>query len=129
LIEAIWPGRIESEAALSCRISAARRALGDGGNAAAALTVGEAAAQPAPKDAPQLVPSAGPLPLPDYPRSRCCRSDRRRSEPEQIERLLSSHEQEVAGVDHRSVAEGDGLVVAVEAGVDLPLIGRADLGE
>jgi hypothetical protein len=32
-------------------------------------------------------------------------------------------------VDHRRVAEGDDLVVAVEAGVDLPLIGRADLGE
>src|SRR5262245_17690058 len=45
------------------------------------------------------------------------------------ERLLFSHEQEVAGVDHRSVAEGDDLVVAVEAGVDLPLIARADLRE
>jgi hypothetical protein len=32
LIEAIWPGRIVSEAALSCRISAARRALGNSGN-------------------------------------------------------------------------------------------------
>ena len=32
LIEAIWQGRIVSEAALSSRISAARRALGDSGN-------------------------------------------------------------------------------------------------
>ena len=32
LIEVIWHGRIVSEAALSSRISAARRALGDSGN-------------------------------------------------------------------------------------------------
>ena len=32
LIESIWQGRIVSEAALSSRISAARRALGDSGN-------------------------------------------------------------------------------------------------
>jgi TolB-like protein len=91
LIEAIWQGRIISEAALSSRISAARRALGDSGNdqslirtlhkrgfrfvgdveevaAAAAVAAAEAAAaQPAAKDAPQLVPSAEPLPLPDKP--------------------------------------------------------------
>ena len=90
LIEAIWQGRIISEAALSSRISAARRALGDSGNdqslirtlhkrgsrfvgdveevaAAAAIAGGEAAAQPAAKDAPQLVPSSKPLPLPDKP--------------------------------------------------------------
>jgi TolB-like protein len=91
LIEAIWQGRIISEAALSSRISAARRALGDTGNdqslirtlhkrgfrfvgdveevaTAAAVAAAEAAApQPAAKDAPQLVPSAEPLPLPDKP--------------------------------------------------------------
>jgi TolB-like protein/Tfp pilus assembly protein PilF len=90
LIEAIWQGRIISEAALSSRISAARRALGDSGNdqslirtlhkrgfrfvgdveevaAAAAVAAAEAAAQPATKDAPQLVPSTEPLPLPDKP--------------------------------------------------------------
>ena len=32
-------------------------------------------------------------------------------------------------MDRRSVAEGDDLIVAVEARVDLPLIARADLGE
>ena len=32
LIEVIWQGRIVSEAALSSRISAARRVLGDSGN-------------------------------------------------------------------------------------------------
>jgi TolB-like protein/Tfp pilus assembly protein PilF len=91
LIEAIWQGRIISEAALSSRISAARRALGDSGNdqslirtlhkrgfrfvgdveevaAAAAVAAAEAApAPPAAKDAPQLVPSTEPLPLPDKP--------------------------------------------------------------
>jgi TolB-like protein len=89
LIEAIWQGRIISEAALSSRISAARRALGDSGNdqslirtlhkrgfrfvgdveeisAPAAVPAGEAAARPA-QDAPHLVPSAEPLPLPDKP--------------------------------------------------------------
>jgi TolB-like protein/Tfp pilus assembly protein PilF len=95
LIETIWQGRIISEAALSSRISAARRALGDSGNdqslirtlhkrgfrfvgdveevaaaaavAAAVAAAEAAAAQPAAKDAPQLVPSAEPLPLPDKP--------------------------------------------------------------
>jgi TolB-like protein/Tfp pilus assembly protein PilF len=91
LIEAIWQGRIISEAALSSRISAARRALGDSGNdqslirtlhkrgfrfvgdveevaaAAAVAAAQEPAPQPAAKDAPQLVPSAEPLPLPDKP--------------------------------------------------------------
>src|SRR5262245_54329323 len=90
LIEAIWQGRVISEAALSSRISAARRALGDSGNdqslirtlhkrgfrfvgdvedAAAAPAPGTraAAAQAAAKDAPQLVPRAEPLPLPDKP--------------------------------------------------------------
>jgi TolB-like protein len=90
LIEAIWQGRIISEAALSSRISAARRALGDSGGdqslirtlhkrgfrfvgdveevaAAAVVAAAEAAAPPAAKDAPQLVPSTEPLPLPDKP--------------------------------------------------------------
>src|SRR5262245_46824451 len=35
----------------------------------------------------------------------------------------------VARIDRRAVAERDGLVVGVEAGVNLPLVGRADLGE
>src|SRR5262245_21923862 len=89
LIEAIWQGRIISEAALSSRISAARRALGDSGNdpslirtlhkrgfrfvgdvdevaaAAAVAAAAEAAApQPAAKDAPQPVPSPEPRPRP-----------------------------------------------------------------
>jgi TolB-like protein len=93
LIESIWQGRIISEAALSSRISAARRALGDTGNEQTLIRtlhkrgfrfVGEVdevtpavpspgtgspgpAAQAATKDAPQLVPNAEPLPLPDKP--------------------------------------------------------------
>jgi TolB-like protein len=92
LIEAIWQGRIVSEAALSSRISAARRALGDSGNdqtlirtlhkhgfrfvgdvdeagpapASAATGQGHSPQTPA-GDAPKLVPNAEPLPLPDKP--------------------------------------------------------------
>jgi TolB-like protein/DNA-binding winged helix-turn-helix (wHTH) protein/Flp pilus assembly protein TadD len=92
LIDVIWHGRIVSEAALSSRISAARRALGDSGNdqslirtmykrgfrfvgnldehaiAPAAIADGQAPAPPLPVDgAPRLVPNAEPLPLPDKP--------------------------------------------------------------
>jgi TolB-like protein/DNA-binding winged helix-turn-helix (wHTH) protein/Flp pilus assembly protein TadD len=92
LIDVIWHGRIVSEAALSSRISAARRALGDSGNdqslirtmykrgfrfvgnlderasAPAAIADGQAPAPPLPADgAPRLVPNAEPLPLPDKP--------------------------------------------------------------
>jgi TolB-like protein/Flp pilus assembly protein TadD len=93
LIDVIWHGRIVSEAALSSRISAARRALGDSGNDQSLIRtmykrgfrfVGELAVDaasapaaiadpqaPAPQTAingaPKLVPDAGPLPLPDKP--------------------------------------------------------------
>src|SRR4029450_12912223 len=43
-------------------------------------------------------------------------------------RLLRLHEQEVRGVDGSAVGEGDGLVVGVEAGVNLPLV-VAERGE
>jgi TolB-like protein len=87
LIEVIWHGRIVSEAALSSRISAARRVLGDSGNDQTLIRtmykrgfrfVGELvpervvasdqdrSAAPA-DDAVKLVPSAEPLPLPDKP--------------------------------------------------------------
>jgi TolB-like protein/DNA-binding winged helix-turn-helix (wHTH) protein/Flp pilus assembly protein TadD len=96
LIEAIWQGRIVSEAALSSRISAARRALGDSGNDQSFIRtlykrgfrfvgdIDDASAQPASPGAqqpstqaqagdvamlvPELQPSgAGPFPLPDKP--------------------------------------------------------------
>jgi TolB-like protein len=92
LIEVIWQGRIVSEAALSSRISAARRALGDSGNdqslirtmykrgfrfvgdvedSISAQAVGAGDAGPSPQaaanDAVKLVPDAEPLPLPDKP--------------------------------------------------------------
>ena len=92
LIEVIWQGRIVSEAALSSRISAARRALGDSGNdqtlirtlhkrgfrfvgnfdadvaAPVAISGGQGPArEPAAKETPKLAPSAEPLPLPDKP--------------------------------------------------------------
>ena len=92
LIETIWHGRVISEAALSSRISAARRALGDNGNDQNLIRtlhkrgfrfVGEVeegsppvavAAGPSPlpqplaaHDAVKLVPSAELLPLPDKP--------------------------------------------------------------
>ena len=92
LIETIWHGRVISEAALSSRISAVRRALGDNGNDQTLIRtlhkrgfrfVGEVeegsapvavAAGPSPlpqpaaaHDAVKLVPSAELLPLPDKP--------------------------------------------------------------
>ena len=91
LIETIWHGRVISEAALSSRISAARRALGDNGNdqtlirtlhkrgfrfvgdvdegsAPAAVAAGPSPLpQAAAHDAIKLVPSAELLPLPDKP--------------------------------------------------------------
>ena len=91
LIETIWHGRAISEAALSSRISAARRALGDNGNdqtlirtlhkrgfrfvgevdegsAPAAVAAGPSPlTQAAAHDAIKLVPSAELLPLPDKP--------------------------------------------------------------
>jgi TolB-like protein len=91
LIDVIWHGRIVSEAALSSRISAARRALGDSGNdqglirtmykrgfrfvgeldaASAPAAIAEpqtSASQTAVNGAPKLVPDAAPLPLPDKP--------------------------------------------------------------
>jgi TolB-like protein len=91
LIETIWHGRVISEAALSSRISAARRALGDNGNdqtlirtlhkrgfrfvgevdegsAPAAVAAGPSPLpQAAAHDAVKLVPSAELLPLPDKP--------------------------------------------------------------
>src|SRR5262245_9863255 len=45
-----------------------------------------------------------------------------------VERSLRSHEQEVRDVDRCAVAEGDGLVMGIEAGVDLPLV-VAERGE
>jgi TolB-like protein len=94
LIEAIWQGRFVSEAALSSRISAARRALGDSGNNQSLIRtlrkrgfrfvgeivetssgpIGMAGCQPAKRhstvnenDAGKLVPNAEPLSLPDTP--------------------------------------------------------------
>ena len=91
LIETIWHGRVISEAALSSRISAARRALGDNGNDQTLIRtlhkrgfrfVGEVdegsapaavAADPsslpqaAAPDAIKLAPSAELMPLPDKP--------------------------------------------------------------
>src|SRR5262245_44868713 len=92
LVEAIWQGRIISDAALSSRISAARRALGDSGNDQSFIRtlhkrgfrfVGDveedssapaagAGDQPpstpaAAHEAAKLVPDAEPLPLPDKP--------------------------------------------------------------
>ena len=92
LIDAIWEGRIVSEATLSSRISAARRALGDSGNdqslirtlykrgfrfvgdvdedvsaPAAHVIEQEAPAQGAARDVAALVPAGEPLPLPDEP--------------------------------------------------------------
>ncbi len=93
LIETIWQGRVISEAALSSRISAARRALGDNGNdqtlirtlhkrgfrfvgeldkdgSAPAIASGQTPlpqAAAAATDAAKLAPSAGLLPLPDKP--------------------------------------------------------------
>jgi TolB-like protein len=94
LIEAIWQGRFVSEAALSSRISAARRALGDSGNDQSLIRTqrkrgfrfigeivhsgsaptGMAGDRPAAQhsvgnhnDTPKLVPNAEPLPLPDRP--------------------------------------------------------------
>ena len=92
LIDAIWQGRIVSEATLSSRISAARRALGDSGNdqslirtlykrgfrfvgdvdedacaPAAHAIEQEAPAQGAARDVATLVLAGEPLPLPDEP--------------------------------------------------------------
>jgi TolB-like protein len=94
LINTIWQGRFVSEAALSSRISAARRALGDSGNDQSLIRTlrkrgfrfvgdivetspaptGMAGGQPATRhstvnanDAPKIVPNAEPLPLPDTP--------------------------------------------------------------
>jgi TolB-like protein len=90
LIEVIWHGRIVSEAALSSRISAARRALGDSGNdqslirtmykrgfrfvgepqgaaSAPAVAHDQGRSAPAAHDTVKLAPSAEPLPLPDKP--------------------------------------------------------------
>ena len=94
LIDTIWQSRFVSEAALSSRISAARRALGDSGNdqslirtlrkrgfrfvgeivETSSAPTGMAGGQPATShstvndnDAPKLVPNAEPLPLPDTP--------------------------------------------------------------
>src|SRR5258707_6046870 len=90
LFDAVWQGRIVSEATLSSRISAARRVLGDSGNDQTLIRtmykrgfrfVGELdasvpervvasdqdrSAAPA-DDAVKLVPPAEPLPLPDKP--------------------------------------------------------------
>ena len=92
LIDAIWQGRIVSEATLSSRISAARRALGDSGNDQSLIRtlykrgfrfvgdVDEDASAPAShvieqeaplhgaaRDVAALVPAGEPLPLPDEP--------------------------------------------------------------
>ena len=90
LIEVIWHGRIVSEAALSSRISAARRALGDSGNdqslirtmykrgfrfvgepqggpSAPVVAHDQGRSAPAAHDTVKLAPSAEPLPLPDKP--------------------------------------------------------------
>jgi len=92
LIDAIWQGRIVSEATLSSRISAARRALGDSGNdqifirtlykrgfrfagnvdddSSAPTAIASEIRPPlqgVAHDAAELVPTAEPLPLPDKP--------------------------------------------------------------
>jgi TolB-like protein/DNA-binding SARP family transcriptional activator len=91
LIDAVWQGRIVSDATLSSRISSARRALGDSGNdqnlirtlhrrgfrfvgevdetsVLAAFGIGEApSAQRAAHDVAKLVPSGEALPLLDEP--------------------------------------------------------------
>src|SRR5262249_52525509 len=92
LVDAIWQGRIISDAALSSRISAARRALGDSGNDQSFIRtlhkrgfrfvgdVEEDASAPAAgagdqppstpaaaHEAAKLAPDAEPLPLPDKP--------------------------------------------------------------
>ena len=92
LVDAIWQGRIISDAALSSRISAARRALGDTGNDQSFIrtlhkrgfrfvgAVEEDSSAPsagagdqppstpaAAHEAAKLVPDAEPLPLPDKP--------------------------------------------------------------
>ena len=100
LIETIWQGRVISEAALSSRISAARRALGDNGNdqtlirtlhkrgfrfvgevdkdgSAPAIASGQTPlpqAAAAATDAAKLVPRPGRCRSPTSPRSPCCRS-------------------------------------------------------
>jgi TolB-like protein/tetratricopeptide (TPR) repeat protein len=91
LIDAVWQGRIVSDATLSSRISSARRALGDSGNdqnlirtlhrrgfrfvgevdetsVLAAFGIGEApSAQRAAHDVAKIVPSGEALPLLDEP--------------------------------------------------------------
>lgn len=90
LIDAIWQGRIVSEATLSSRISAARRALGDSGNdqslirtlhkrgfrfvgdvddenSAQAIAIEKGASRGAADDAAKLVPTGEPLPHSDAP--------------------------------------------------------------
>jgi DNA-binding winged helix-turn-helix (wHTH) protein len=92
LIDTVWQGRIVSEATLSSRINAARRALGDSGNdqslirtlykrgfrlvgdldddssAPAAIAIEKAPPlQGAAHDAAELVPTGEPLPLSDKP--------------------------------------------------------------
>ncbi len=79
LIEAVWDGRIVSEATLSSRINAARRAVGDTGSDQAVIRtsprrgfrfvadVAEDAGRPSVAEAaPDPAPS-GALPLPDKP--------------------------------------------------------------
>ena len=92
LINSIWQGRVISDAALSSRISAARRALSDSGNDQTLIRtlhkrgfrfvgdVKEDSSAPADinsgpsllphtaaEDVPRLVPDGKPLPLPDKP--------------------------------------------------------------
>ena len=92
LINSIWQGRVISDAALSARISAARRALSDSGNDQTLIRtlhkrgfrfvgdVTEDSSAPADvnsgppllphtaaEDVPRLVPTEKPLPLPDKP--------------------------------------------------------------
>jgi TolB-like protein/DNA-binding winged helix-turn-helix (wHTH) protein len=77
LIETVWQGRIVSEATLSSRIAAARRALGDSGNDQSFIRtlykcgfrfvgeVDDGSSAPAAHDATQLVPTGEPLPFRD----------------------------------------------------------------
>lgn len=84
LFEAVWKGRVVSDAALNSRISAARRAVGDDGNTQALIrtvhkrgfrflaAVVEENPAVGPQvvradDAPALAPTAEPLPLPNKP--------------------------------------------------------------
>jgi TolB-like protein/DNA-binding winged helix-turn-helix (wHTH) protein len=69
LIDTVWQGRIVSEATLSSRISAARRALGDSGNDQSLIRtlykrgfrfVGDVDADSAANDSPTLVPADEP---------------------------------------------------------------------